>query len=292
MTALKRMAWAIADRMPDRLALHLIYYGHYRRWPNLARPRLYSELLQAAKLGPRDPRLIVQGAKLSAKEFVREHLGEDWLIPTLWSGAVLPASPPWEPPFVVKANHGSGWIEVFRPGDTHWAALAEKAHGWVGQTYGRRFREWHYAEMPACLLVEPFVGEDGEFPTDYRLYVFDGRVEFLQVTARERGHDWFRGAFYDRDWGRLPFHSLHPLGEDDDFPPPASFDRMIAAAERLGAGHAFVRVDLYELDGRPTFSEMTFFPGSGYATPLEDDVRFGALWTREKAGATPSGGMV
>ncbi|MNT55440.1 hypothetical protein D3C72_1926730 [compost metagenome] len=146
--------------------------------------------------------------------------------------------------------------------------------------------------MPACLLVEPFVGDNGDYPIDYRFYVFGGRVEFLQVTSRERDSGRFRGAYYDRDWGRLPFYSLHPLGEDDGFSRPASFDRMIAAAERLGAEHPFVRVDLYELGGRPTFSEMTFFPGSGYAIPLEDDVHFGALWARPAAALTPQGDMV
>ncbi|MBN9099980.1 MAG: hypothetical protein J0I49_17980 [Pseudonocardia sp.] len=38
---------------------------------------------------------------------------------------------------------------------------------------------------------------------------------------------------------------------------------MIQVAERLGAGTDFVRVDLYDIDGRVVFGELTSFPAGG-----------------------------
>ena len=40
---------------------------------------------------------------------------------------------------------------------------------------------------------------------------------------------------------------------------------MIAGAEALARDHDFLRVDFYEVDGRPLFGELTVYPGSGPA---------------------------
>lgn len=55
---------------------------------------------------------------------------------------------------------------------------------------------------------------------------------------------------------------------------------MIAAAETLSAGFAFVRVDLYEVSGQPRFGEMPFYPGSGLDpfNPPELDGIMRASW--------------
>jgi hypothetical protein len=44
---------------------------------------------------------------------------------------------------------------------------------------------------------------------------------------------------------------------------PSTFDEMVECARRLSAGWPFVRVDLYEVDGRTVFSELTLYPGAG-----------------------------
>lgn len=55
---------------------------------------------------------------------------------------------------------------------------------------------------------------------------------------------------------------------------------MIEGAEALAHDLDFVRIDFYEIDGRPRFGEMTFYPGSGLDPfdPAELDIIMGALW--------------
>ncbi len=55
---------------------------------------------------------------------------------------------------------------------------------------------------------------------------------------------------------------------------------MIAASERLGAGHDFLRVDFYEVEGRPLFGEFCLFPGSGLDPfdPVSLDDELGRHW--------------
>ena len=46
-------------------------------------------------------------------------------------------------------------------------------------------------------------------------------------------------------------------------PRPKQLDEMIQVARDLSKGFPFVRVDLYEVDGRIYFGEMTFTPTGG-----------------------------
>ena len=52
---------------------------------------------------------------------------------------------------------------------------------------------------------------------------------------------------------------------------------MIELAEKLGKGFPHVRVDLYNIDGKIYFGEMTFFHYSGFTPfePVEFDYSFG-----------------
>ncbi len=70
----------------------------------------------------------------------------------------------------------------------------------------------------------------------------------------------------------------YPLREEE-YPRPAQLDEMLAIAESLSNGIAFIRVDLYNFNSRVIFGEMTLSPGEGYKNiqPPEYDT----LWGRE-----------
>ena len=61
---------------------------------------------------------------------------------------------------------------------------------------------------------------------------------------------------------------------------------MITVAEKLASDFPFVRVDLYNINGRIVFGELTFYPWSGYVKfePDEFDFSLGRLFpkTEEK----------
>ena len=65
---------------------------------------------------------------------------------------------------------------------------------------------------------------------------------------------------------------------------PTNFEKMLAIATRLAAlvDNTFVRVDLYDIEGRIYFGEFTFYPGGGFDTfePQEWDFTFGN-WIRD-----------
>lgn len=66
------------------------------------------------------------------------------------------------------------------------------------------------------------------------------------------------------DFQPLPFKRLDFLLYDTQPEMPKHFDEMLRIAERLSQGFPFLRVDLYEINGRVYFSELTFISCSGW----------------------------
>jgi len=248
--------------------------------PNLLFPSKFTEKVQWRKVFVRDKRLPLLADKVLVKDFVKDRIGAEHVIPTLWHGEVLPPrhQRAWPIPFVVKANHGCGFNAFVRsPAECDWDRIEQTTAAWLETKYGEWGGEWMYSVIKRQLLVEPFVGKDSCFPFDYKVWVFNGVAHFVQVdTDRETLH---KRAMFDRDWVRLNFQVTHPLSERR-IERPVSLDEILKFSEMLASGFDFVRVDFYEIDGVPKFGEMTFYPEAGYGRflPNDMDVKVGSLW--------------
>ena len=211
--------------------------------------------------------------KLHAKSVATEAVGAWLVIPTYWQGDRLPLVAPWSTPFVVKANHGCGQIVVVRSEDD-WRLARRAAPQWLTATYGKWLDEWHYRCARRTILVEPFIGPDEGLPVDYKVFVFGGRAQFVQVHLdRHAKHRWFQ---FDREWRRLSGSA-----EDENIDAPARLEEMLAAAEQIAGDKDHLRVDFYEVEGRLWFGEFCLFPGSGLDRfdPVSLDETFGGYWT-------------
>ena len=114
---------------------------------------------------------------------------------------------------------------------------------------------------------------------DYKFYCFDGEPRFLYVSQGLEDHETASISFLDLDWRRMPFK------RDDyrDFAVlpnrPESLDEMSELSRVLSKNIPFVRVDFFEHDAKPRFSEMTFHPCSGFMKfdPPEWDGKVGDM---------------
>ena len=256
----------------------LAYAWRHGRWPMLADPQRFTEWVQWRKLNDRDEPRARLTDKLHGKDVAASALGDDMIIPTLWEGGELPPVAPWPMPFIVKANHGCRQFVVVRDAADYVRARRQSPR-WLRRVYGDWLDEWHYRLARRMLVVEPFISGD-DLPLDYKIYVFGGRAAMVQFhEGRGTVHRWSQ---YDCHWRALSARASRA-------PPPASLPTMIAAAERLGEGHDFVRVDFYEVDGRPLFGEFCLYPGSGldpFDPPSLDDW-LGAQWSAQYVASRP-----
>ncbi len=257
--------------------INLTYLWRHGRLPDLSDPQGFTEWVQWRKLHDRDARMPAFADKVGAKKIIADRIGTEWIIPTYWHGSELPAQPEWPAPFVVKSRHGCNQYAMVFDDSANWPAIRRRARRWMKRGYGFWLDEWLYAHIPRGIIVEPFIGEGRTLPVDYKFYVFGGRVEYVQVHLDRGGrHRWI---LFDRSWRRVS-----AVTTDADPLSPKTLAQMIAAAEELGRGFDFVRVDLYEVADTPKFGEMTFYPGSGLDpfAPVSLDAAIGAHWSRAR----------
>ena len=183
--------------------------------------------------------------------------------------------------FVIKTTHGSGGLNVVICDDKNKLDISEIREKLIiskepvkKNTAGR---EWaYYGLQPGIIVEELLINKDNPAAgiNDYKIFCYDGCAKYIVVDIdRYIGH---KRNFYDRDWNNLNITSDCPPAKQD-IRKPYNLSKLLEVAEKLSEGFPFVRVDLYDVDGKIYFGELTFYPWSGYVqyTPDEWDYRFG-----------------
>jgi len=273
----KRASLELLRALPDSIAISVDYFRVFGTIPNLAAPRQFSEKMQHMKLHARHAHLPDFVDKVRVKEFVRQKLGESWLIPTLWHGEVVTEEVlrSVSKPAVMKANHSSAQV-YFLSDSSNLQEAVRTANRWLNYDHHVLHREWAYGQVSREILIEPFIGH-GEAPKDYKFWVLDGAVRFVQVDeGRFRHHT---RQFYTPEWTRLDFRLKYP-SSSKDVPAPPHLSEMLAAAKTLSEGFRFMRVDLYDTPQKPLFGELTLAPEAGLCRfdPRQVDFELGASW--------------
>ncbi len=250
----------------------------FGRKPDLRNPSTFNEKLNWLRLYGDHERWNMCADKYRVREFVRQRIGERYLIPLLgvydkgenvdWE--VLPTS------FVLKANHGSGWNIIC----TNKEQLDKKEtvcrlNGYLRRDYYIVGREIQYKGIVPKIVCEQFIGTNDVVPEDYKFFCFHGEPYFIQIDeGRQSKHT---RVIYDRDWNLLPMEYGFPKGEARER--PEQLDEMLEIAAKLAEGEVFVRVDLYIVGERIYFGEMTYTPenATGRFSPNSCDEEWGKL---------------
>ena len=264
----------------------------------------FREKVRYKMLRDHRPLVVTFADKAAVRDYVAKVIGNQYLPhayavvddPVLLRGITLPDA------YVVKPTHGSGaaivvseraprdarlpserqsWVyRHVRPEHAPREEIIRIAGHWLQQLYGQGpNREWAYGRVPRQVIVEEMLeGSDGDVPDDYKFFVFHGRCRYVEVDSGRFGRR--TQDFYRPDWEHVPLSGGSPWAE----PRPARPERlaeMIDLAERLGAETDFVRVDLYDVDGRVVLGELTSFPAGGDSPfdPEHFNDEFGRPWT-------------
>lgn len=264
MPTLNDFARLVLSPLSDAVYIRLQYLRNHRRLPDLRNPTTLNEKIQWLKLYYRVPLLKRCADKVAVRDYVAERVGSQYLVPAAGiyasSGDIDFTALPSR--FVLKASHGSGWNIICRD---RRGFDEEGARALLGRWMQRNFynvgREWAYDGLEPRILCEEFIsGPDGESPWDYKVFCFHGRAHFVQVDyGRFSSHT---RVLYDTDWSRIPCALEYPVVEEVSARPQA-LREMLKIAEDLAADFPFVRVDLYEVEDKIFFGEMTFYPGKG-----------------------------
>jgi len=260
-----RTRWA--ERMSDERFLRMIYYIKFHKPLNLRNPQTFNEKLQWLKLNDRKPEYTLMVDKYKVKGYVANIIGDKYIIPTLgvWN---RPEDIDWDKlpnQFVLKTNHDGGNYGVVVCKDKiafDKKKAIKRLHASLGRNVYKFGREWPYKNVERIVFAEQYLEDDSsnELP-DYKFFCFDGEIKALFIATERQSGD-VKFDYFDADFNHLDIVQHHPMS-DRTIPKPDNFEEMKEIASKLSKGIPHVRVDLYDVNGKVYFGEMTFFHHGG-----------------------------
>ena len=264
--------------IPEKMYIRRTFKSRLGYNLNLDNPKTLNEKIHWLQKNDRTPLHTLCSDKYAVREYVKEKIGEEYLIPLVYHTTnpkdIVPENLP-DYPFIIKTNHGCGGYVIVRDkSKIEWKSVQRNLAKLLRSNYYYRAREWQYKDIKPCIVVEKLLlDENSNIPNDYKIHCFNGRATFIGVIYDKDINT--RINYYDFDWNILEIYNFNKKGMGVN--KPKVLKRMKSIAETLSNDFHYVRVDLYVVGEKIYFGELTFSPAAGFApfNPIECDRRFG-----------------
>lgn len=256
------------------LLVKLRYFAKFKRLPNLRNPRDLNEKILWMKLFSDTTKWTELADKYRVRNYV-ERLGLGKYLVKLyghWTNVddidfdALPDA------LIFKANNGDGKgtnLIVRNLKQENKMLLRKVMNGWLKRkNIGALSAEPQYKNMQPCIVAEELlsVPEGHVSLIDYKIWCINGEVKYVWTCSdRDKDGGGADVMTYDLDWVAHPefsvFTSEYRKGKL--LPKPDNFEEMLEVVRKLSTGFPVLRVDLYNINGRIYFGELTFTSQGG-----------------------------
>lgn len=271
----KKIKQNIKNLISSKNIYRYMYYLKFKRLPNLKNPTKFSEKIQYLKLYGNLERYNKYVDKYEIRNYVKEKIGDEYLNELIGvyesekdiDFEILPNK------FVIKSTHGCAQNIVCKDKqslDINQTKI--KIKEWLNTNYYFVTREPQYNNIKPRIIIEKYLQDKSGELMDYKFFCFNGKVDFIEIHQGRYGKHTV--DFYDVQWNKM---SLKDMNTQSDFilAKPKNLDTMVKISENLAEKFPFVRVDLYYVDDKIYFGELTFTPANGLKEfyPYEEDLR-------------------
>lgn len=275
--------------------LKILYYWYHRKRLNIDLPHKYSEKLFYLKIyNAQYLKDLVQLCydKYTVRSYVAKLIGVEYLT-KLYGVYKKPEEIKFDEipdKFVLKITQSCGY-NIIQNGNNSMAheEMIKTLNNWLLEVNEKQKQteteESYYFTGNAQIICEEFLtDEKGEMPLDIRFFCFNGKpqfycVDFNSTDALGNKREVYYRNTYDMKHNLIPVNLGRNFRLEYERPQLKNFDEMVKIAMKLSQDFIFVRVDLYNIDGRIVFGELTWIPqgGGGVITPSHYDEEFGRL---------------
>ena len=252
----------------------LRFYGKFKRFPDLKNPKDLNEKILWQKLYADISRWAVLADKYRVRNYLEELGLGKYLVKLYgkWDKVddidfdLLPDE------VIFKANNGDGKgtnmiVRNLRNSDKN--GIKKTLNKWLSDKHlGELSAEPQYKEMPPCIIAEEVLKLPAGCKSlvDYKVWCINGVPKYVW-TCSDRDDDG-GGAdvmTYDLDWNAHPEYSVftHEYRHGKLLKKPENFDEMLWLAAKLSENVPILRVDLYNIEGKIYFGELTFTSQGG-----------------------------
>ena len=250
-----------------KLIISTLYFRKYHRRINLKNPVLFHDKIMWMSLNTDTTEWSRLADKYAVRDYVKDKVGED-VLTKLYGVYRTPEEIDFDAlpdQFVLKTNNGcTSNIIVRDKSIIDKDDVKKKLNYWLKLPYGELSGQPHYTRIsPKVIIAEEllFPTENPSFGLiDYKFNCFNGvPVSCAAYSDRIEGTNKASKMLYDMDWN--PHPECYESGTLQELPKPDSLEEMKEIATKLSQGFPYVRVDLYSIDNKPIFGELTFTPG-------------------------------
>lgn len=248
---------------------------------DLENPKTFNEKLQWLKLYNRKSEYSMMVDKYRVRDYIREKIGEEYLIPLLgvWDNVDEIDFDSLPNQFVLKCNHDQGSVVICKDKKNFDVDGAKKKLAYkMSRDHYYSTREWPYKNIPRKIICEQYMEDTGTSELrDYKFFCFNGTVRCYKCDFdRFVRH---KANYFTTDGELMKVgEEVCPPDFSKELPMPDNLEKMKELAAKLSATHPFLRTDFYDVDGKVYFGELTFYPASGFGKFIYDgnDELFGS----------------
>lgn len=258
----------------DKFYLSIRFWLIFGKRLDLKNPQGFNEKLNWLKIYYRNPLLPKLVDKVEVKSYVSSIIGEEHIIPTLgvWNSFDEINFDSLPPQFVLKSTNGGGGtgVVICRDKSTFNKQDARRKLEASMRTNYKVQREWVYYNIPHRIIAEQYMqdGSSSEL-VDWKFMCFNGEPKLLfYASDRYKKGEKLKFDWFDIQLNHLPLKSKGYDNVNPNIEMFPEYDEMLTIARKISQGLPHVRVDLYLINKKVYFGEMTFFHDGG-AVALE-----------------------
>lgn len=262
----RKICYRLNDKLSDKLYLQLQYYARLGKPLHLKHPVLFNEKLNWLKLYQHNPKYTRMVDKYEVREFIKEQLGEEYLIPILgvWNSVDEISFDQLPEQFVLKCTHDSASVVICKDKSRFNIEQAKQKLAECMQiNYYKASREWPYKDIKPRIIAEQYMVDESNMELkDYKIFCFDGKpvlvqVDFGRFTQHERN-------LYSTSWEYVNERFEYPNNPAVQIMKPEALEEMLHLAAKLSRGIPSVRIDFYCIKKKVYFGEITFYQEGGF----------------------------
>ncbi|WP_123955327.1 ATP-grasp fold amidoligase family protein [Flavobacterium cheongpyeongense] len=247
------------------------YFSKNNRILNLETPKEFMEKIQWLKLYHYKEEYGQYVDKFDVRSFVETKIGKEYLNEIIGVYNTVDEIDFENLPkqYVIKGTHGSGYNLIVKNALLiNKESERNKLSKFLRSNYYNKYRETIYKNIKPRLLIEKYISNCDEGLIDYKFYCFHGQPKYILVKKVENGKE--KKCFYNLNWKKIIINDSDENWLESEIQKPANFNEMLNIASVLSDQFIFIRVDLYSIDDKILFGELTFFPTGGHKRfPIE-----------------------
>ena len=260
------------------VALSDWYYEKTGEILNLDNPQTFNEKIQWLKLYDSTPLKTKLADKYLVRDWIREKIGEEYLIPLLgaWNNFNEIDFDKLPNQFVLKCNHGSGYNIIIKDkSQINLEDVRKKINNWMNENFAfKNGFEMHYSEIPRKIIAEEYVSPSIS-DIELQVWCFNGKVKFISYETCKDLKEAYRGIF-SLNW-EIESFMITPqhYNKFTEIPEkPEYLNNLIQIATELCQGFKHARIDFIPIGNNLKFREITFTSGSGLSKFEPDNVKY------------------